>query len=148
MPRLDFNAAAVPEDTNRRTFDPLPEGDYVLQVIDSEVRATKSGTGQMLVLTLEVVDGSYRGRRIWDRLNIRNQNPTAQHIAENALADLCKALGIANLIESETLHYKPFGARVKVRPAEGQYGPSNTVRYKRTTGAPPRPSGAKPWQRG
>lgn len=157
---MDFNPAEVPEDD--RTFEPLPAGEYTMQVIDSELKDTKSGTGQQLVLTLEVIEGSFSNRRVWDRLNIRNQNTDAQRIAQRALADLCLAIGINSLKNSEELHFRPFIGAVKIREDKtGQYGPQNTVRYKSRGGGAPRvaaPStapqqvskpatGAKPWQR-
>src|SRR5215831_2917645 len=112
MAELNFNASEVPEDTS--SFDPLPAGDYQMQVIESEIRDTKSMTGRQLVLTLEVVSGEYTGRRVWDRLNIQNQNPTAQQIAQRALADLCEAVGFNTVHNSEELHFKPFAARVGI----------------------------------
>lgn len=75
-----FDPNAVPEDD--RTFDPIPAGDYQMQVIESELRDTKDGNGQMLVLTMEVMSGPSAGRKLWDRLNIRNQNADAQRIAQ------------------------------------------------------------------
>lgn len=162
---MDFNPAEVPEDD--RSFEPLPAGDYTMQVIDSEIKPTKSGEGQQLVLTMEVIEGPLSNRRVWDRLNIRNQSADAQRIAQRSLADLCLAVGLASLKNSEDLHFKPFTGKVAIRvDKSGQYGPQNTVRYKaRGAGAAPRstaspstqprsaPSqvarpatGAKPWQ--
>ena len=161
----DFNANDVPEDD--RSFEPLPAGDYTMQVIESDIKPTKTG-GDQLVLTLEVMDGPMSSRHVWDRLNIRNQNADAQRIAQRNLADLCLAVGIASLRNSEDLHFKPFVGRVSIKPDKtGQYGPSNGVRYKPRGGQPPaskaaaerpaaapaaqaaqRPAqGAKPWQR-
>jgi hypothetical protein len=134
---MDFNPSEVPEDD--RSFEPLPAGDYTMQVIESELKDTKSGSGQQLVLTLEVIEGPFSNRRVWDRLNIRNQNADAQRIAQRALADLCLAVGISSLRNSEELHFKPFIGAVKIREDKtGQYGPQNTVRYKVRGGVAPR----------
>lgn len=157
-----FNPAEVPEDD--RSFDPLPAGDYTMQVIESEIKPTKTG-GDQLVLTLEVLEGPYSNRRVWDRLNIRNQNADAQRIAQRGLADLCLAVGVTSLRNSDELHFKPFIGKVAIRQDKtGQYGPQNTVRYKAKGGASAAPAqataprasapqqakpaqGAKPWQR-
>ncbi|MCC7253833.1 DUF669 domain-containing protein [Hyphomicrobium sp.] len=131
-----FDPNEVPEDD--RSFEPLPAGDYQMQVIESKIENTKSLTGKMLVLTLEVVSGPHTNRRVWDRLNIVNQNADAQRIAQRALADLCLAVGIAQLRDTDELHFKPFVGRVGVREDKtGQYGPQNTVRYKARGGQPP-----------
>lgn len=123
-----FNANEIPEDD--RNFDPIPAGDYNLQVIESKIEDTKTGSGQMLTLTLEVIDGPLANRRIWDRLNIVNQNPDAQRIAQRNLADLCLAVNVPQLRDTDDLHFKPFIGRVTIRPSKDpQYGPSNSVRY-------------------
>jgi Protein of unknown function (DUF669) len=133
----DFNTDQIPEDD--RNFDPLPAGDYQMQVIASEVKATKANNGdQLLELTLEIVSGPLERRRIWDRLNIRNQNADAQRIAQRQLADLCLAVGIVTLRNTDELHFKPFVGRVGVRvDKSGQYGPQNTVRYRQRGNTPP-----------
>ncbi len=137
-----FDPNEVPEDD--RSFDPLPAGDYMMQVIESKIDDTKSGSGQMLVLTLEVVDGPNANRRVWDRLNIVNQNADAQRIAQRALADLCLAVGVTALRDTDELHFKPFAAKIGIRQDKsGQYGPQNTVRYK-PRAATPGPSRAEP----
>lgn len=144
----DFNPADVPEDD--RSFEPLPAADYAMQVIESDVKETKSGSSKQLVLTLEVTEGPMTNRRMWDRLNITNQNADAQRIAQRALADLCLAIGVSSLRNSEELHFKPFIGRVTIKPDKtGQYGPQNAVRYKArggVAGAPARPT-APPQQK-
>lgn len=139
---MDFVADEIPADTS--SFEPLPAGDYTMQVIDSEIKPTKTG-GDQLVLTLEVMDGPLSNRRVWDRLNIRNANPDAQRIAQRSLADLCLAVGVASLRNSDELHFKPLLGKVAIRQDKtGQYGPSNSVRYKARGGAAPRAAAASP----
>ena len=102
------------------------------------------------------MDGPYANRRVWDRLNVVNQNPDAQRISERALADLCLAVGLTRITDSEALHFKPFTGRVSIKTDKsGQYSPQNAVRYKPRGAMPaPRPAatskpaaaGGKPWQ--
>lgn len=134
MAQLDqvFNAEEIPEDD--RSFDLLPAGDYEMQVIESEIKDTD--LGQQLVLTLEVLSGPSQGRRVWDRLNIVNQNADAQRISQRALADLCLATGVKALKDTEELHFKPFIGKVTItKPnaksiAKGYTNDKNSVRYK------------------
>jgi len=131
-----FYPEDIPEDD--RNFDPIPPGTYTMQVIESKIDDTRTGTGQMLVLTLEIIDGEYTNRRIWDRLNIVNQNPDAQRIAQQALRALCMELEISELKDSEELHFKPFDAKVRIeQDKSGQYGPQNRVRYGSGQANPP-----------
>jgi hypothetical protein len=139
-----FDPNEVPEDD--RNFEPLPAGEYVCQVIESDLEELKSGKGDALKLTIEVIEGPHANRRLWDRLNIRHDNATAQSIAQRALADLCQAVGVGAIRDSEELHYKSFVARIAIETDKsGQYEPRNTVkRYKARAGKPPAAKAAQP----
>lgn len=101
-------------------FEPLPAGWYPVMITDSEERETKAGTGSYLQLTLEVIDGEFKGRLLWARLNLNNPNPKAVEIAQRDLANICKAVGVMAPKDSSDLHFKPLAARVKIRPYEGE----------------------------
>ena len=53
-----FDASQVPE---QQEFSALPEGQYVVIATASEMKPTKSGNGQFLQFTFEVLDGRRRG---------------------------------------------------------------------------------------
>jgi hypothetical protein len=132
-----FDPNEIPADD--RGFEPIPAGDYLCQVTDSDIVDTKAGTGQILKLTIEVVDGPYAERKVFENLNIRNPNPQAQSIAQRALADLCQATGVGAIRDSEDLHFRPFVAKIGIETDKsGQYDPKNKVkRYKVQGGQPP-----------
>jgi len=46
-------------------FEPIPAGDYVVEIEKVENRTAKSGN-EMLSLTFNVVEGEYEGRKIFD----------------------------------------------------------------------------------
>lgn len=128
-------------------FDVIPAGKYKVHVVDSDMRATKDGMGQYLWLELEIVDGELAGRKLWDRLNLVNQNAQAVEIAQRALSALCHATGQLHVSDSEQLHFKPVIATVRVRPAREGYDASNEIRgYEPVTGAAPvaRPAMQRP----
>lgn len=106
-----FNAANVAP-TN--SFEPIPKGKYPVIVTESEVKQTKLKDGEYLQLTLEVIDGQYKGRKLWSRLNIRNKSKEAEDIAHRTLSALCHATGVMNLEQSEQLHNIPVIADVKI----------------------------------
>lgn len=125
----DHEPAAAPEI--------LPPGDYTVQIVKSDMKDTKTG-GQMLVLEMEVMDGSFARRRVWDRLNLVNSNQTAVDIANRTLSAICHAIGRLSVSDREELHMMPIVAKVVVRPAQGQYGPANEVKgYSSAGGARP-----------
>lgn len=125
MATLNFDANQVqPEES----LEALPAGWYNCQIVGSEIKPTAKG-GAYLQLDLQVLDGQYAGRRIFDRLNIKNENPTAVEIAYRRLSAYCHAVGVLKVEDSQQLHGIPLKVRVTVRTdPSGQYAPSNEVR--------------------
>ena len=121
-----FDASTVEPNTG---YDVLPPGKYLAQIVASEMRATKDGMGQYLYLEVDVIEGPYTGRKLFDRLNLVNGNPDAVQIAQRTLSSICRAVGKLQVTNSEQLHLIPLIADVRVRAAKGQYGESNSIRY-------------------
>lgn len=111
-----------------RSFDPMPDGIYTLVVTGSEVKPTKAGTGEFLSCTMEVVDGQYKGRKLFVKFNLKNANAEAVSIARAELAALCRAVRVPSPRDSSELHDKPFDARLGIQPGKGNYGPQNNVK--------------------
>jgi hypothetical protein len=107
--------------------DPLPNGKYVMAIIDSEWKTTKAGTGNMLKLELEVVDGEHKGRKCWDQLNLNNPNPQAVEIAQRTLSSICHATGQFQVKDSTQLHNIPMLVKLVVKQ-DGEYEPRNEVK--------------------
>ena len=133
MASINFNAAAV---SPQQSFTPIPAGTYIAQITESEIKATKSGSGQMLNTTYEILDGQYKGRKVFGRINIVNQNPEAERIGQSQLSALCHAVNVMQLQDTMQLHHKPVKIKVKVREDEtGKYEPSNDVTGYESAGA-------------
>ena len=134
MARISFNAANVEPST---PMDVLPKGKYLAMAIASELKPTKNGTGEYLQITFEVLDGQFKGRKIFERLNIRNSNKTAEDIAQRALSALCHAVGIIELEDSDQLHNIPVTIDLDIDPAKGEYSAQNRVKgYSAAGGSP------------
>lgn len=110
-------------------FDVFPAGKYLAQIVASEMRPTKDGRGQYLFLELDILEGPFAGRKLFDRLNLVNDNPDTVDIATRTLSSICRATGQMQVKDSEQLHLIPLIADVRVRPPKGQYGESNSIRY-------------------
>lgn len=121
-----FDASAVEPIT---PFEILPPGKYLTQIVASEMRPTKNGMGQYLFLEFDVLEGEYVGRKLFDRLNLVNQNPDTAQMAQRTLSALCRAAGKMQVSNSEQLHLIPLLVDVKVRPPKGEWGESNAIRY-------------------
>lgn len=118
-------------------FDPIPAGDYSVIITGSDTKMTKDGTGKYLELALEIQGGEFAGRKLFDRLNLWNNNRQAVEIAQRQLSQICHAIGVLQVADSEQLHYKPLTAMVKLRPAREQFDASNEIKcYKAASGAP------------
>lgn len=142
MANLNFNAEHV-DPTPR--FDPLPAGEYTVIITASELKFTKSGDGQYLELTLEVQGGEFAGRKLFDRLNIYNSNRQAVEIAQRQLSQICHAVGVLQVEDSEQLHFKPLVAIVRIEPGRDGYDPKNVIKgYKAAAGAPVMQKPAQP----
>ena len=115
----------------------LPAGEYQAIITDSELKPTKSGSGQFLELVLQVQDGPYKGRKIWDRLNLFNNNAQAVLIAKQRLKAIEDSVGVPNPADSVQLHNRLLTVTVDVREYEGRE--SNEVKgyaAKRSCGQP------------
>jgi hypothetical protein len=135
MASLNFNAAAVEP---QQSFDALPNGRYEVIITDSEMKDTKAGTGEYLMLTMEVIgDTKHSGRKLWTRLNLVNPNATAVQIAERELSAICHCVGVLEPGDSEELHNRPFTVDVvqELNPNSGQM--TNRIKgYSAVNGAP------------
>jgi len=94
----------------------LPPGRYVAQIVQSEMRATKTGNGQLLWLELDVIEGPHQGRKIWDQLNLVNPNQQTVEIAQRALSAICHAVGQLLVNDSEQLHLRLLQVTLAVEP--------------------------------
>ncbi len=121
-----FDASSVEPSSN---YEVLPPGKYLGQIVGSEMRSTKDGTGQYLYLEVDILDGQYAGRKLFDRLNLVNANPDTVQIAQRTLSSICRAVGKMQVSNSEQLHLVPMTLDVRVRPPKGLYGESNSIRY-------------------
>lgn len=141
MARLDetFDATTV---APNKPLELLPPGRYVVQIVGSEMRPTKDGMGRLLWLELDVLEGQHAGRKLFDRLNLVNANPTTVEIAQRTLSAICHAVGKMQVDDSEQLHLIPLIADVKVQPPKNGYDAKNTLRYLPLDSQPARPAAA------
>lgn len=109
-------------------FQPIPEGQYRVMIVSSEIKTTKDGMGSYTEFQMKVQGGDYDGRVLFERLNMWNQNEQAVEIANRTLATICLVTGISTVTDTQQLHGIPFMVYVRVRPGNDQYGPSNDIK--------------------
>lgn len=110
-----FDARTVEPTTD---FEPVPAGKYLAIITDSEMKPTKSGNGNFLELTFQIIDGEFKGRNLWARLNLDNPNALTVKIAQGELSAICRALGVMAPNDSCELHNLPLVITVKCKKRE------------------------------
>ena len=96
-------------------FEAIPAGKYLAVITASEMKPNKAGTGQFLELAFTIVEGEYRNRQLWARLNLENPNELAMKIAQGELSAICRAVGVMTPNDSVELHNLPLTIRVKCK---------------------------------
>ncbi len=127
-----FNAHTVEPN---ESFDPIPAGEYLCVIVNSEDKATKSGNGSYLELEFEVIDGPFKGRKVWDRLNLDNPNELAVKIARATLSAICRAIGVMEPKDSCELHDYPLLVKVRQEKRADTDEPSNVIKGYRSRNA-------------
>ena len=94
------------------SFDPIPAGQYVAMIVASEEKTSQKGF-RYVVLEFEILDGQYKGRKIWVNLNLYHTDPDAVKFARAELAAICKAIGVLKPQDSVQLHNLPMLINVK-----------------------------------
>ena len=125
MAQFNFDASTV---APQASTGPLPAGTYLAHITESDVQPLKSGNGEGLKLTFEIIDGQFKGRRVWENLNIRHSNEDTQRIAQSQLSALCHAVNVIKLLDTAALHFKPVRINVTVREAQGIYKANNNIK--------------------
>ncbi len=97
------------------TFEPIPAGKYIAAITASEMKPTWAGDGSYLQLEFEVLEGDYKGRKLWVRLDLDNPNELVVKLARAKLAAICKAVGVLTPKDSVELHYLPMQITVSLR---------------------------------
>jgi len=142
--------------------DPVPPGKYAVQIVGSDVKVTKAGTGLGANFEMEVYEGAYRGHKIWAWINIQNQNKQAEEIGQRELSAICHAAGVPTVTDTAELHGRLFCVDVKIEPDDRNGEPRNRIKrymaYEPPTpvqaAAPPpvtqppaaSPGGTPPWK--
>lgn len=118
------NASALPP---ADTMEPVPEGEYMLSLVSTEAKETKDKTGKLLNCEYVILEGEYKGKKIFGMFNLWNKSDKAKEIAWRQLGELCRAVGYYKELEdTKSICQLPFKAKVIVKSSEG-YKPRNEI---------------------
>ena len=152
MATINFNANEVEPNVG---MEAVPAAKYIAVIIESEIKPTKSGNGQFLELTFEIIDGEYKGRKVWARLNIDNPNATAVQIARGELSAICRAVNVMQPKDSAELHNLPLEITVRCKKRDDSDEITNEIKGYAPKGSSSNPaasaaqkkSDTPPWRR-
>lgn len=123
-----------------KTWEPLPEGDYLMSLKSVEDRKSKKGD-DMVTTVFEVIDGEDKGRLIYDNFLVTcAANPEVTEFAKNRVSRFLQSVGIEDGFDGIGNDYgqlseyigKPFIAKVEFskpyRNAQGQLTVGNRIK--------------------
>lgn len=122
---MGFNANEVKPNEG---FEPVPAGDYIACIIESEQKANSSGTGTYLKLTLQIVEGQYANRKLFENLNLDNPNSQTVQIARGTLSAICRAVNVLEPNDSAELHDIPMLVKVGLEKRKDTNEMQNRIR--------------------
>lgn len=147
---IDMNGVEPQDD-----FAPIPAGDYIAAITASEIKQTNDLTGKYIKLEVTILEGKFKGRKIWPMLQLWNRNKQAVDIAKRELASIKIATDQPNANDSSAFHNRPVIVSVGIKPAKDGYEAGNSIRgwkpLVKAQAAPvqqaqPAPTGTKPWE--
>lgn len=101
----DYDATTVPE---RTPMQLIPNGRYLAIVSDAEWREPQNNNPAYLSLTIEIIDGQFKSRKLWENLNLNHPSDTPQLIARQTLKEICESIALPKPGGSEMLLNKPL----------------------------------------
>lgn len=129
MASFQHNPVGAPRPTGGEL---LPKGRYLAIITDSRVDDTKQRDGKIIWLERTIQEpASYRGRKVFQRLNVRNKSQEAERIGQEQLNQLLDAIGLGDKVMTDTvqLHGRPHLVDIKVDvDSSGKYDDQNEVR--------------------
>ncbi len=125
-------------------FDPIPAGNYLAVITETEMKPTKAGGGKYLQLTFQILEGEFKGRLVWARLNLENANATTVKIARAELSAICRAVGVMAPKDSVELQNLPLVIKVGCKKRQDTGELTNVLKGYERKGAPASPASRPP----
>lgn len=126
--------------------DICPTGDYLAEVVKTEMKPTNAGDGEYLQLTFKIIEGTQKGSVVFCNLNLINPNEMAVKIANGQLKKLINAVGKdpAKVVDSDELKNIPLTISVVKRPDDDAYPGADIKKFSKA-GTPGTTAKANPF---
>lgn len=108
-------------------FEALPGGKYPAEITDGEIKPSGTGTNLRCELEFTVVDGPFKGRKVFDGFNYQHENAQTQEISQRQLSAISHSINVLRWQDVQELFRKPFLLQVKVEPGRWVDGQNKEV---------------------
>jgi hypothetical protein len=139
-----FDVESLPESTSN---DPLPAGEYPVEIERAEVKQTKAGTGSYISVMYRVIGEDRNNACIFGNLNIRNPNPKAEEIGRQQLGSLMRAIGVTRLQDTDEMIGRQLVVKINIKKDE-EHGDRNEIKswkpYGQSSAMPKKPTASQP----
>ena len=132
MAQLSFNAAKA-QPMEERSFTLIPEGEYLFQIVKSEIVPNKAKTAERLNMQAKLLTkGDYKGQIVFIGLNWQHPNQQAQDISDREFKSICDSVGKGNdnIADTEELHGIPFVGTIVHSKPSGEYKENGETKFK------------------
>ena len=111
------------------SWDVLPVGEYVAQIVEASIQQPNSGDGYYLAVTWKIIEGDSEGRQVWQRITYLHSSEQAQTIGRKMLKDLCVSTDVAEQVDdAKVFLFKPVRLRLGIeKDKQGVYPDKNRV---------------------
>jgi len=118
---IDPNTIAPQDD-----FPVIPPGTYSVLIESAEIKQTENGNGHYIKLVLGILDGLYKGWKIFDRIMIQHPSAKCLAIGMKAFGAIGRAIGATELTDTSQLLNQVVVVKVRVKQ-DKKYGESSEV---------------------
>ncbi|WP_158673326.1 DUF669 domain-containing protein [Bosea sp. FBZP-16] len=103
-------------------YQPLPAGEYALEIVESDYDVNARGNGMVLKCKAQIVGGAYDCRPFYINYNLEHEDDQTQEIGQRDFAGLRRATGVLSPSDTSELHFKTFRVKIgrKVRKSTGE----------------------------
>lgn len=127
-------------------FDPVPAGEYLAQIVGSEVGSSKNDN-MMLILTWLIIEGEHSERMVFDRVMLSGSEQSVK-LGKRRLKTIAVAVGHPNpnrIDDSGELHGLPCFITISVKKGLEDYSDFNEIKnYRPLNGPNHQPAAAAP----
>lgn len=122
-----FNAQNAAQAAPSGNYEPIPPGQYLVEVEDCELVSTRAG-GQRIKLCAVVCDGQYVRRKIYAGYNVDcPSSQKASEIGQAQFGKVCLACGKPTLGGASELIGLRFLAKIVIKKGTNGYADSNDI---------------------